>query len=63
MLKPDGNLTLIDFGTAREFKEKNLQILFVWERLDMRHRNSSAEWDRRMPEQTFIVWELRYTTW
>lgn len=24
MLKPDGNLTLIDFGTAREFKKKNL---------------------------------------
>lgn len=24
MRKPDGNLTLIDFGTAREFKEKNL---------------------------------------
>lgn len=24
MLKPDGNLTLIDFGTARTFKEKNL---------------------------------------
>lgn len=24
MLKPDGNLVLIDFGTAREFKEKNL---------------------------------------
>ena len=24
MLKPDGNLTLIDFGTAREFKEQNL---------------------------------------
>lgn len=24
MLKPDGNLTLVDFGTAREFKEKNL---------------------------------------
>lgn len=24
MLKPDGHLTLIDFGTAREFKEKNL---------------------------------------
>lgn len=24
MLKPDGNLTLIDFGTAREFKDKNL---------------------------------------
>lgn len=23
MLKPDGNLTLIDFGTAREFKAKN----------------------------------------
>lgn len=24
MLKPDGNIVLIDFGTAREFKEKNL---------------------------------------
>lgn len=24
MLKPDGNLTLIDFGTAREYKDKNL---------------------------------------
>lgn len=24
MLKPDGNVTLIDFGTAREFKAKNL---------------------------------------
>lgn len=24
MLKPDGNLMLIDFGTAREFKEKNV---------------------------------------
>lgn len=24
MLKPDGNVTLIDFGTAREFKEKNI---------------------------------------
>ena len=24
MLKPDGNITLIDFGTAREYKEKNL---------------------------------------
>ncbi len=24
MLKPDGTITLVDFGTAREFKEKNL---------------------------------------
>ncbi len=24
MLKPDGNVTLIDFGTAREYKEKNV---------------------------------------
>ena len=24
MLKPDGNITLIDFGTAREFNEKYL---------------------------------------
>ena len=24
MLKPDGNITLVDFGTAREFKERNL---------------------------------------
>lgn len=25
MLKPDGNLMLIDFGTAREYKEKNIE--------------------------------------
>ncbi len=25
MLKPDGNLSLIDFGTAREFKESNIE--------------------------------------
>lgn len=25
MLKPDGNVTLIDFGTAREFKQRNLE--------------------------------------
>lgn len=25
MLKPDGNVTLIDFGTAREFKESNIE--------------------------------------
>lgn len=25
MLKPDGNLTLIDFGTAREYKERNIE--------------------------------------
>ncbi|MFV0364611.1 MAG: serine/threonine protein kinase, partial [Suipraeoptans sp.] len=25
MLKPDGNLSLIDFGTAREYKEKNIE--------------------------------------
>lgn len=25
MLKPDGNLALIDFGTAREFKEKKIE--------------------------------------
>ncbi|MBO5985404.1 MAG: serine/threonine protein kinase [Lachnospiraceae bacterium] len=24
MVKPDGNITLIDFGTAREYKEKNI---------------------------------------
>ncbi|MBR3771095.1 MAG: serine/threonine protein kinase, partial [Clostridium sp.] len=25
MLKPDGNITLIDFGTAREYKRENLE--------------------------------------
>ena len=63
MLKPDGNVTLIDFGTAREFKEKTSQIPPVWELWGMLHRSSSEEWDRRMQGRTFIVWALRCIIW
>lgn len=60
MLKPDGNITLIDFGTAREFKEKILPIQHVSARSDMRHLSSLAEWDRPMQEQIFIASEQRF---
>ena len=56
MLKPDGNVTLIDFGTAREFKEKNLADTTLLQ-------NSLVEWVRQMQEQTSIVWERHYIIW
>lgn len=55
MLKPDGNVTLIDFGTAREFKEKILQTQLALVRLVMLLRNSSEEWDKLTHELIFIV--------
>lgn len=63
MLKPDGNVTLIDFGTAREFKEKIWQIQLVLERLGTLLQNSLVEWVRQMQEQTSIVWERHYIIW
>lgn len=63
MLKPDGNITLIDFGTAREFKEKIWLIRHVSELWDMQLRSSLEEWDRRMAEQIFIVLVLHYIIW
>lgn len=62
MLKPDGNVTLIDFGTAREFKEKILQTQLALVRLVMLLRNSSEEWDKLTHELIFIVSEQRFTT-
>ena len=50
MLKPDGNVTLIDFGTAREFKEKNLA-------------DTTCLGTVGMQEQTSIVWERHYIIW
>ena len=48
---------LIDFGTAREYKEEHVRIQSALERLDMRRRNSLGEMGRQMQEQTFFVWE------
>lgn len=52
MLKPEGNIKIIDFGIAREYKEQNFLIQQSLEPKDMRHLNSIA--DRRMQGQTFL---------
>ena len=63
MLKPDGNICLIDFGTAREFKEKNLADTPASARWAMPRRSSSAAWARRTRGRTSTVWARRVTVW
>lgn len=61
ILKKTGRLVLIDFGTAREYcYEKNSTDTTYLGTRDMRHRNSTEEWDRRMRGRIFTVWELLY---
>ena len=55
MLQPNGNIKLIDFGIAREYKEQNLADTVSLEQKDMLRRSSLEEKVRRMPEQTYIV--------
>ena len=64
MLKPDGNVTLIDFGTAREFKEKNLADTTC-----SRHCGlcgpGAVRWHGSdgCPHGYLLVWVLRCTIW
>lgn len=58
MLKPDGEISLIDFGTAVPLNRGTERIPHVWEHPDMRHRNSTEETDSPHPEVIFTVWEL-----
>lgn len=57
MLQPNGNIKLIDFGIAREYKEHNLEDTVSLGTKDMQLRSSSEERDRQTREPTFIVWE------
>lgn len=61
MLRPDGHIALIDFGTAKEFKEFNVKDTISFGTIGMPHRSSSAE--RPTQERIFTVWELPCTIW
>ena len=56
MLKYDGSVVLIDFGTARQ-----AAIQRVLGHRDTQHRNSLEGRVRQMPEQIYIAWELLCT--
>lgn len=55
MLKPDGNLTLIDFGTAREFKASKVEDTTCLGTRGYAARSSMEDMDRLMEEQIFTV--------
>lgn len=61
MLKPDGQIMIIDFGTAVSLKRQVLKILLVSERRDMQRPNSTADMGRRTPVLIFIRWVRRCT--
>lgn len=62
MLRPDGTITLIDFGIAREYKEYATHDTRRSGRRDTRRRNSSGDRGRRMRARIFMGWERRCTT-
>lgn len=67
MLKPDGSVKLIDFGTAKEYIVENNADTTALEQEAMRHRSSSVmrrdmESTTRMQEQIFTIWEQRSIT-
>ena len=53
MLKPEGNIKIIDFGIAREYKEQSLLIQRCSEPKVMHRRNSIAA--RRMPGPIYLA--------
>lgn len=57
MLKPEGNVKIIDFGIAREYKERGLaDTVSLGYCGVMRHRSSLAGADRRTREPMCIAW-------
>lgn len=63
MLKPDGNLTLIDFGTAREFKEKNLADTVCLGTIGYAAPEQFGRMGQTDARTDIYCLELRYTTW
>ena len=61
MLKPDGQIMIIDFGTAREFKETSIEDTSCLGTQDMQRPNSTADMGRRTPVLIFIRWVRRCT--
>lgn len=64
MLKPDGNVMLIDFGTAREYKNKNMvEDTTCLGTQGYALRSSLEGMVRLMPERIFIAWEQLCIIW
>ena len=63
MLKPDGNVTLIDFGTARELRRRTWRIPPALAPWATRRPSSSAAWVRPMPEPISTASAPRCTIW
>ena len=55
MLQPNGNIKLIDFGIAREYKEQNLADTVSLGTKGYAAPEQFGGKVRRMPEQTYIV--------
>ena len=55
MLRPDGNIMIIDFGTEESTNRQALQTRLVLVRKGMRRRSSSEGTGRRMPERISIA--------
>ena len=57
MLKPDGNVVLIDFGTAREYKENNIEDTTCLGTMGYAAPEQFGGMGRQTREQIYIVWE------
>jgi serine/threonine-protein kinase len=56
MLKPDGQITLIDFGTARQYKEQNLADTTCLGTVGYAAPEQLEAWDKRILERIYILW-------
>ncbi|WML54919.1 serine/threonine-protein kinase [Neobacillus sp. PS3-12] len=63
MLRPDGNVKLIDFGIAREYKEQNLADTVSLGTKGYAAPEQFGGKARRMHEPMSIALGLRYITW
>lgn len=63
MLKPDGTVTVIDFGIAREYKEGNVADTSVLGTRGYALRSNMGARGRQMREQISIHWVQRCIIW
>ena len=63
MLKPNGSVTLIDFGVAREYKPNHARDTVISERTAMLLRSSITAAVKLMRERTYTALVLRCIIW
>ena len=59
-MQKDGKVVLIDFGTAREFKESQAEDTLCWELAVTQRLSSIKGRDSPIFGQIFTVWALRF---